>query len=149
VAVVNLTVYHVGPDNYTGIADMNSGDAAGDAFFMLRGVGLPWFCTPFDCQNAEEFGHRLVVTEFVVEARHGFSTFAECDIGGDDNSGSNPWAYSCSCRDRSRGKDYSHWPKVPCNTTVGRIRVLDEDTMVSSGRAGRSRRRRCVRLPVL
>eukprot|EP01052_Picozoa_sp_SAG31_P020538 SAG31_NODE_1548_length_7914_cov_5.353423_10_plen_82_part_00 len=44
---VNLTLYHVGPANYPGLSDMNSGDAAGDAFFMLRAAGLPYLCRCF------------------------------------------------------------------------------------------------------
>ena len=51
----NLTVYRITPQNYTGVENMNTGDAAGDAFvailvsslvivvFVLIGLMLAWF----------------------------------------------------------------------------------------------------------
>ena len=34
-STVNLTLYRITPRNYTGITDLDTGDAAGDAFFGL------------------------------------------------------------------------------------------------------------------
>jgi hypothetical protein len=40
----NLTVYRVTPHNYSGLANMNSGDAAGDAYFALYELTFPLYC---------------------------------------------------------------------------------------------------------
>ena len=39
----NLTVYRVTPHNYSGLANMNSGDAAGDAYFALYELTFPLY----------------------------------------------------------------------------------------------------------
>ena len=40
----NLTVFRVTPHNYSGLANMNSGDAAGDAYFALYELTFPLYC---------------------------------------------------------------------------------------------------------
>ena len=41
---VNLTVYRTTPINYTGLTDMDSGDARGDVYFGLAQLLLPPLC---------------------------------------------------------------------------------------------------------
>ena len=137
---VNVTLYHVGPAAYSGLADMNSGDAAGDAFFMLRAAGLPYLCSnasgqrdrTFDCRDVEQDGSDLVVSEYVVEATRVFSGYAECNVNASANG-----TYDCECRDRSAGGggrrqlQHRHHSDVPCNGTVGKILVLNESEFAS------------------
>ena len=74
---VNLTLYHVNEANYSGLANMNSGDVSGDASFMLRAAGLPWLCSntsgqrddTYDCQDIEQSASDLVVSKVIVEVR--------------------------------------------------------------------------------
>ncbi len=154
---VNLTMYHVGPSTHRGLANVNSGDAAGDAFFMLRAAGLPWLCSnssglkdeTFDCRDVEQSGGDLLVSEFVIEADSRFSGYAECNT-------ENGTGYFCDCRQRSGGGGFSadgsgggggggggggttrgrqlqhhHHSSVPCNATVGRISVLEESSFAN------------------
>jgi hypothetical protein len=37
---INVTMYHVGLANTSGLANQNSGDSWGDAEFMVRAAGL-------------------------------------------------------------------------------------------------------------
>jgi len=84
---VNLTLYHVHPGNYTGINDMNTADAPGDAFFDLIGIMLPILCANESsshqggfCYNPEERAHDLVVTRVLVEADDRFGRYGKCNI---------------------------------------------------------------------
>ena len=43
-AAVNLTVYRITPRNYTGVSNLDTGDAAGDAFFGLYEKSAPVVC---------------------------------------------------------------------------------------------------------
>ena len=43
-ATKNMTLYRVTPTNLTGVADRNTGDAAGDVFFTLYEAILPVYC---------------------------------------------------------------------------------------------------------
>jgi hypothetical protein len=38
---LNLTVYHINQLKFTGLTNMNSGDARGDLFFFLRSSSWP------------------------------------------------------------------------------------------------------------
>ena len=40
----NITVYRVSPSNYTGLTNMNSGDAGGDIAFGLWSLMFPMMC---------------------------------------------------------------------------------------------------------
>lgn len=42
---IEIEVYHVNQANYSGISNMNTADAAGDAFFDLRSLSQYWQCT--------------------------------------------------------------------------------------------------------
>lgn len=84
---VNLTMFHVNGANYSGIANMDTGDAAGDAFFALRSVYVPMECSdpnhsPFtpDCNNPEVVGEDLTVTEVVVTVDSRFGNYSACNV---------------------------------------------------------------------
>ena len=123
---INVTVYHVGLPNTTGISNMNSGDARGDAEFMVRAAGLGYLCSnasgeasaTYDCSDAEQAGDHLVVTQFVIETERIFSEYAECNIANG--------AYSCECRNNS-ASGYPV-PSIPCSNPVGRIDVVNESS---------------------
>lgn len=86
----NLTVFHVNEFNYSGIANMDTGDNAGDAFFSLRSIYLPIECTnkstnsshhfAGDCDNPEVVGSKLTVTEVVVTVDSRFGNYSECNV---------------------------------------------------------------------
>lgn len=83
----NLTLYHVNEANYSGIANMDTGDAAGDAFFSLRSVYLPIECASSaghrysgDCDNPEIVGDKLTITEVVVQVDSRFGNYSECNV---------------------------------------------------------------------
>ena len=40
-SLANMTVYRITPQNYSGVSNMNTGDAAGDAFFGLYELSIP------------------------------------------------------------------------------------------------------------
>ena len=42
--LLNLTIYRVTPINYTGVTNMDTGDAAGDVMFGLNQLLLPQLC---------------------------------------------------------------------------------------------------------
>eukprot|EP00040_Diaphanoeca_grandis_P030496 m.180302 g.180302 ORF g.180302 m.180302 type:complete len:305 (+) comp32016_c0_seq1:129-1043(+) len=82
-----LTLYHVNPSNYTGITNMNTADAAGDAFFDMRSLlqyqqchnatGHPY---PSECTNPEQFGNDLIITKVEVLSSKIYGTYGECNI---------------------------------------------------------------------
>lgn len=123
---VNITVYHVGQKKYMNdLANMNSGDARGDADFMLRAAGLPYLCSPesgvakytYDCDDVEQTADDLVISKTIIEADSRWSEYAECNV--DSHTGK----YLCECRDHH--SHHFHRPR-PCNNTVGRIAVVNE-----------------------
>ena len=126
---INVTMYHEGLSNTTGLSSMNSGDAAGDADFMLRAAGLPYLCSnasgeadrTFDCSDAEQTGDDLVVSQFTIEMTDQWSEYAECNI---DNG-----TYSCECRNHSSAAHYHSY--VPCSNPVGKIAVVNESGYAS------------------
>lgn len=83
----NLTLFHVNEASYTGIANMDTGDEYGDAFFALRSVFLPIECSNTnahhyagDCANPEVVGANLTVTEVIVEVDSNFGNYSECNV---------------------------------------------------------------------
>mmetsp|Transcript_28256 Transcript_28256/g.74111 ORF Transcript_28256/g.74111 Transcript_28256/m.74111 type:complete len:308 (+) Transcript_28256:3-926(+) len=84
---VTLEVYHVNQANYTGIENMNTADAAGDAFFDLRTLCQYYECNinktsrvyPGQCSNPEVNSDNLVITKVEVLAA-GFSEYGECNV---------------------------------------------------------------------
>ena len=87
-STVNLTLYRVTPRNYTGIADLNTGDAAGDAFFGLYEKSAPVKCRDWDprlgssalCGNSPilQIPGFNVYTATKVEADARMGDYAQC-----------------------------------------------------------------------
>mmetsp|Transcript_44727 Transcript_44727/g.87652 ORF Transcript_44727/g.87652 Transcript_44727/m.87652 type:complete len:295 (+) Transcript_44727:25-909(+) len=123
----NITVFHVNEANYTGIANMDTGDAAGDAFFSLRSVYLPIECSNKsgghhfggDCDNPEVVGSHLTVTEVVVEVDSRYGNYSECNVC---RNSTVPFTRDVPCTDGDYvcvcGKDFHHLT-TKCPPTVG------------------------------
>ena len=69
----NITVYHVNPAIYgTAPINMDTASQAGDAFFDMRSVVLPYECASnssrkgSDCTNPEVTATDLVITKIVL-----------------------------------------------------------------------------------
>ena len=69
----NITVYHVNPGSYNAApVNMNTASQAGDAFFDMRSVVLPYECSSnssrkgSDCTNPEVTATDLVITKLVL-----------------------------------------------------------------------------------
>ncbi|GAB5354385.1 hypothetical protein AAMO2058_000114300 [Amorphochlora amoebiformis] len=82
---VNISMYHVNPIRYHGVTNMDLADAAGDAFFDLRGIGIPSFCRNSTshyglCDNPEAEGSDRVVTRVLIETENKFSDYGMCNI---------------------------------------------------------------------
>lgn len=83
----NVTVYRTTPSNYTGLTNMDSGDARGDVYFGLAQLLLPQLCVADPgflwCQNRKFLSGgkaHMVYTEFVVQTRSGaFGDYAACN----------------------------------------------------------------------
>eukprot|EP00239_Pterosperma_sp_CCMP1384_P009325 CAMPEP_0197860926 /NCGR_PEP_ID=MMETSP1438-20131217/36626_1 /TAXON_ID=1461541 /ORGANISM="Pterosperma sp., Strain CCMP1384" /LENGTH=485 /DNA_ID=CAMNT_0043477941 /DNA_START=92 /DNA_END=1549 /DNA_ORIENTATION=+ len=84
---VNVTVYRITPLNYTGMTNMDTGDAAGDAFFGLYELTFPILCADpalkqlINCENVPILnipGYN-VYTEFLLEAVDRFGEYMECN----------------------------------------------------------------------
>jgi len=87
----NFTVYRITPRNYTGLVNLDTGDAAGDAFF-----GLYEKSAPVVCRDSATAGHNLlcsnepilqipgfnVYTATLIEADDRFGDYAECNPDG-------------------------------------------------------------------
>mmetsp|Transcript_13516 Transcript_13516/g.18704 ORF Transcript_13516/g.18704 Transcript_13516/m.18704 type:complete len:277 (-) Transcript_13516:157-987(-) len=87
-ARINITLYHVNPANYSGVADMDLGDEAGDTFFTARNLGLPMFCRDEGetqqgralCSNPEVISADLIVSRITLEASTDFGPYGYCDV---------------------------------------------------------------------
>lgn len=84
---INITVYHVNQANYTGITNMNTADAPGDAFFDLRALSEIQKCGnktahqyPGECTNPEMIADNLVITKVVVAVSPNFGEYGECNV---------------------------------------------------------------------
>lgn len=85
-----IEVYHVNQANYTGISNMNTADAAGDAFFDMRSLLQYYQCNinktgghayPGECTNPEVIADNLVVTKVEVLVANGdFGKYGECNV---------------------------------------------------------------------
>ena len=85
----NLTVYRVTPHNYSGLTNMNSGDAAGDAYFALYELTFPLYCqqmpgdsscTSTGILNIPNFN---VYTQSVVEVDARMGLYSGCTPNAD------------------------------------------------------------------
>ena len=87
-STVNLTLYRITPRNYTGIADLDTGDAAGDVFFGLFEKSAPVVCHDWDprlgssalCGNSPilQIPGFNVYTATKVEADARMGLYAQC-----------------------------------------------------------------------
>jgi len=84
---VNLTLYRITPRNYTGIQNLDTGDAAGDAFFGLFELGFPLLCQDKqfsqgpNCKDVPilNIPNFNVYASMVVEVDPRFGHYAECN----------------------------------------------------------------------
>uniref|UniRef100_A0A7S2TVY7 Uncharacterized protein n=1 Tax=Lotharella oceanica TaxID=641309 RepID=A0A7S2TVY7_9EUKA len=127
----NLTLYHVNPSNYTGIANMNTGDGSGDAFFDLKGYLTPMDCRsghayPGECENPEVDASDLVVTKITLEVDSRFADYGMCNICINNTVPLTfpPWHctngdYVCVCHSK-----IGHFEK-PCGPRVGQENITE------------------------
>mmetsp|Transcript_14020 Transcript_14020/g.21225 ORF Transcript_14020/g.21225 Transcript_14020/m.21225 type:complete len:276 (+) Transcript_14020:34-861(+) len=84
--VENITVYHVNPANYSGVANMDTGDAAGDTTFDVMGFMIPEICRNASghasgfCDNPEVVSDDLVLTKIIVEVKGDYGEYGRCNI---------------------------------------------------------------------
>lgn len=82
---INLTVYRITPRNYSGLANMDSGDSAGDVYFGLYEFALPILCatepTLINCRNVPilSIPGFNVYTKTIVEVDPRFATYQGCN----------------------------------------------------------------------
>ena len=79
----NITVYHVNSASYGAAPiNMNTASQAGDAFFDMRSVVLPYECASnsshkgSDCTNPEVTATDLVITKIVLTVEKTYATAA-------------------------------------------------------------------------
>jgi len=86
----NLTVYRITPRNYTGVADLDTGDSAGDAFFGLYEMSAPVVCNESTstqgasgllCSNEPilQIPGFNVYIKVIVEVDDRFGDYSECN----------------------------------------------------------------------
>jgi hypothetical protein len=84
----NLTVYRITPRNYSGLVNLDTGDAAGDAFFGLYEKAAPVLCSQGSagvnqllCDNDPllQIPGFNVYTQTVIEADTRFGVYALCN----------------------------------------------------------------------
>ena len=81
----DLTVYRITPKNYTGLTDMDSGDAAGDTYFGLFELVFPILCREdpsfLDCQDVPilDIPGYNVYTQFTLEVDNHRGPYALCN----------------------------------------------------------------------
>lgn len=110
--VVNLTLYRVTPRNYTGLDNLNTGDAAGDAYFGLYALNTPLLCKPgkgafgITCKSKgiTHIPGFNVYSEYIVEADDRFGPYAECNP--DPENGEK---YACAHWDQQRNNVKECW----------------------------------------
>ena len=90
-AIKNVTIYRVTPRNYTGVTDLDTGDAAGDAVFGMYEVAAPVVCSaPASgvhtiCKNQPVLGIPgfNIYIAVTVEMDTRLGAYAECNPNGD------------------------------------------------------------------
>jgi hypothetical protein len=124
----NLTVYRVTPKNYSGLTNMNSGDAAGDAYFAIYELTFPLYCQQnkwdLSCSstgilNIPNFN---VYTKSVVEVDSRFGLYSGCTP--DPNTGifkCDPYSSDCwwNATGPSKLNSFTQFEGVPgCDHTA-------------------------------
>ena len=111
---VNVTAYRVTPITDKGITNMDTADAAGDVYFGLSQLLLPYMCggqhehMSLWCNNRKWLSGGqawMVYRKFTIEAKKPFGDYSPCNP--DPTTG----VFSC---DRYGGGGGPSWPKV-CN----------------------------------
>lgn len=89
---VDLTVYRITPRNYTGLTNLDSGDARGDVYFGLYEFSLPIVCRDdphiANCRNIPILsipGYN-VYTQFAIEADERFGGYTGCNPDPDNGT---------------------------------------------------------------
>lgn len=126
----NLTVYRVTPKNYSGLTNMNSGDAAGDAYFAIYELTFPLYCKqmPGDrsCTSTGilNIPGNNVYTQSVVEVDSRFGLYSGCTP--DQDTGKfvcHPYSDDCwfNATGPSKLNSFNQFKDTPgCNhTTAG------------------------------
>jgi hypothetical protein len=87
-AVENITLYRITPRNYTGVRDLDTGDAAGDVFFGLYELTTPILCSGpaantqgVTCTNVPilQIPFFNVYTENIIEVDTRYGDYSECN----------------------------------------------------------------------
>lgn len=86
-APLNLTVFRITPRNYTGLSNLDTGDAAGDAFFGLYEKSAPLACRDAGSQNnllcsndpLLQIPGFNVYIKVVMEVDDRFGDYSECN----------------------------------------------------------------------
>ena len=131
-----VSIYHVNPANYSGITNMDTADAAGDAFFDLRSVMIPMSCRNKsahhwgnECDNPEQVAPDLVVTKVTVSIKQDFNDtgYARCNVC---INGTVPMTWppqKCKSGDYVCVCGGFGWtdPPTPCDKPVGREYVAN------------------------
>ena len=132
----NLTVYRITPRNYTGLTNMDSGDAAGDVYFGLYEFALPIICADQpDLVNCENIP---------IISIPGFNVYAKTTIEVDTRfaiyKGCNPNAstgiFSCTAWDTNCWDSNPHYrdefsgvcSKDSCRCPAFDFRAVGKDT---------------------
>eukprot|EP00035_Acanthoeca_spectabilis_P009761 m.172168 g.172168 ORF g.172168 m.172168 type:complete len:309 (+) comp14827_c0_seq10:74-1000(+) len=121
-----LVLYHVNPSNYSGITNMNTGDAAGDTYFDLLAPSQYYLCYlnktakpyPGQCGDPEEFGVDLVVTQVKVQVSPHYGQYRPCNICVNGTT-----AYGGHCTD---GDYFCGCSGSMCPPNVGQLPVAQE-----------------------
>jgi hypothetical protein len=98
----NLTLYHEFQPQYErlGLANQDTGDVRGDAYFVLRSLILPVECAgkgpKFDCGNPEANSTLNIVSRNTVTVDTRYGTYASCTVS---SSG-----YHCGGSSKSVGR---------------------------------------------
>eukprot|EP00039_Didymoeca_costata_P002205 m.58227 g.58227 ORF g.58227 m.58227 type:complete len:276 (+) comp11162_c0_seq2:285-1112(+) len=85
---VDMIVYHVHPPQYTGLANMNTGDVLGDSFFKYNEVLTTQICEdpnsklkiPGLCDNPEQFSPLNVISKVTLRVNPHFGRYGSCNI---------------------------------------------------------------------
>eukprot|EP00039_Didymoeca_costata_P001715 m.54495 g.54495 ORF g.54495 m.54495 type:complete len:296 (+) comp10931_c1_seq3:1338-2225(+) len=133
VDAINITVFHVNQANYSGLANMNSADVGGDAFFKFRTAVTEQMCQnpdegfhyPGMCSNPEQFSNDLVVTKVVLAVSPIFGDYSECNVC---TNGTIPFTRPPkTCAYGSYGCNCGGWmnPQGVCTPPVGRQNITE------------------------
>jgi len=122
---VNLTLFHEHSPQYTlGLVNQDTGNARGDAYFVLRGLMLPVECAShvpfarFDCNNPEQNSTDNVISQHLVQFDSRWGPYGSCNM-------KSPGNYSCECGDG--------WHHTPCGAAVGRAEVAKRESRYPLG----------------